>query len=71
LKNLIKKTHVFKTWSPNKYMDTINFEIKEKITEELAVKIQEKLGWDPCGYGMYSLQYKDGKTTWNCQSSCD
>ena len=46
-----------------------------EITEEQALKEQQKLGYHPAGYGFYrfkcELQENKFVATWECQASCD
>lgn len=52
-------------------MKNIQFEVNKELTKEEAMDYQESEGYQVAGYGFYSYQVKDGKTTWLCSSSCD
>lgn len=50
---------------------TISFEVEGKITKEEQSKLQQEAGYHPMGYGIYAMEFKDGKTTWRCSANCD
>lgn len=41
------------------------------LSEDEAAKVQMDIDYHPAGYGFYSYAVKDGKTTWQCSTSCD
>ena len=41
------------------------------LTLEEAAEVQKNANYHPAGYGFYSYGVKDGKTTWQCSTSCD
>jgi hypothetical protein len=47
------------------------FSTPGRINEDQATEIQMQLGYHPCGYGFYSFNPSDDKTTWKCGDSCD
>ena len=49
----------------------IYFEIPCWISKGLAARLQQELGYHPCGYGFYGHQCTPTKTTWKCYRSCD
>ena len=41
------------------------------ITQTEAEIIQDKIGYNPHGYGLYEFKSNESKTTWNCSTSSD
>jgi hypothetical protein len=50
---------------------SIYFKYVGNITEDGAMKLQERVGYHPCGYGFYGFAYINGIARWNCSNSCD
>jgi hypothetical protein len=50
---------------------SVYFRYVGDITEDGAMKLQERVGYHPCGYGFYGFAYINGITRWNCSNSCD
>ena len=49
----------------------IYFKYVGDITEDGAMKLQERAGYHPAGYGFYGFAYVDGIGRWHCSNSCD
>ena len=50
---------------------SIYFKYVGDITEDGAMKLQERVGYHPAGYGFYGFAYINGIARWNCSNSCD
>ena len=50
---------------------SIYFKYVGNITEDGAMKLQERAGYHPAGYGFYGFAYINGAARWNCSNSCD
>ena len=53
------------------YPGTIYFKYVGNITEDGAMKLQERTGYHPAGYGFYGFAYINGIARWICSNSCD
>jgi hypothetical protein len=54
-----------------KYLTWYQWTYQGVLTEDEAGIMQMDNGYNPCGYGFYSFNVKDGVTTWLCSNSCD
>jgi len=50
---------------------SIQFKYVGNITEDGAMKLQEKAGYHPAGYGFYGFVRINNVARWNCSNSCD
>ena len=50
---------------------SIYFKYVGDITEDGAMKLQQRAGYHPSGYGFYDFAYINGIARWNCSNSCD
>ena len=50
---------------------SIHFKYVGYITEDDAMKLQERTGYHPAGYGFYGFAYINNVARWNCSNSCD
>jgi hypothetical protein len=49
----------------------IYFKYVGNITEDGAMRLQERAGYHPAGYGFYGFVYINGTARWNCSNNCD
>lgn len=47
------------------------YHVDKPITQDEASIIQLKLGYHPCGYGIYGFATKPDHSTWTRGNSCD
>ena len=50
---------------------SIQFKYVGNITEDGAMKLQERVGYHPSGYGFYGFACINNVARWNCSNSCD
>ena len=62
-KLLFKKDYIFP--------GSIEFKYVGNITEDGAMKLQEKAGYHPAGYGFYGFACINNTARWYCDNSCD
>lgn len=53
------------------YPGNIYFKYVGNITEDGAMKLQERAGYHPAGYGFGNFAYINNVARWNCSNSCD
>ena len=49
----------------------IYFMYKGEMNEDGAMKLQERSGYHPAGYGFYGFACINGIARWKCSNSCD
>ena len=50
---------------------SIYFKYVGDITEDGAMKLQERAGYHPAGYGFYEFACIENIARWCCHNSCD
>jgi hypothetical protein len=50
---------------------SVYFRYVGNITEDGAMKLQERAGYHPAGYGFYEFAYINGTARWHCSNNCD
>ena len=50
---------------------SIYFEYVGYITEDGAMKLQERAGYHPAGYGFYGFAFVSNVARWHCSNNCD
>ena len=53
------------------YPGNIYFKYVGNMTEDGAMKLQERAGYHPAGYGFGNFAYINNVARWNCSNSCD
>ena len=53
------------------YSGHIHFKYVGDITEDGAMKLQERVGYHPAGYGFYEFVNINGIARWNCSNDCN
>lgn len=51
--------------------DRVYFEVDGVIDLLQACKFQSECGYPHYGYGIYEFRVREGKTFWECSTSCD
>ena len=54
-----------------KFPGSIYFKYVGTITEDGAIRLQEKAGYHPAGYGFYSFACINGIARWECHNCCN
>lgn len=58
-------------YKENQVPGNIYFKYVGYITEDGAMRLQEKAGYHPAGYGFYSYVFVSGIARWVCSNTCD